>query len=54
MKKNVLSSIFGFSMILISLLLLASCRPGEEAAAATLPEAAGSISTSTNDPFDYE
>jgi hypothetical protein len=54
MKKNVLSSIFGFSVILMSLLLLASCRPGEEAAAAALSEAAGSISVSGSTPVDYE
>jgi len=55
MKKNVLSSIFGFGVILISLFLLASCRPEEKvAAAATLPEVAGIVSASAIGPVDYE
>ncbi len=54
MKKNVLSSIFGFGVILISLFLLASCQPEKIAEAATLPEAAGSVSASAIAPFDYE
>ena len=43
MKKNVLSSIFGLGVILISLFLLASCRPGEKAAAAALSEETGTV-----------
>ena len=54
MKNNVLSSIFGYGMILISLFLLTSCRPGEQAEAAALSQATGSISTSGSAPFDYE
>lgn len=38
----------------MSLFLLAGCQPGEKAAAAALPEAAGSVSVSAIDPFDYE
>jgi hypothetical protein len=53
MKKNVLFSIVGFGVILIALFLLTSCRLGEKAVAATLPEAAGSVSAAS-DPFDYE
>jgi hypothetical protein len=54
MKKNVLSSIFGLGVILISLFLLASCRAGEKAKAATLPEAARSVSSFDIEPFDHE
>lgn len=55
MKKNVLSSIFGLGVILISLFSLASCRPEEKVAvAASLPEKAGSVSASDIDSFDYE
>jgi hypothetical protein len=43
MKKNVLSSIFGLGVILMSLFLLASCRPGEKAAAAALSEEVGVV-----------
>lgn len=44
MKKNVLSSMFGFGVILISLFSLASCRPQENvAAAASLSEEAGVV-----------
>ena len=55
MKKNVLSSMFGFSVILISLFSLVSCRPEEKVAvAAALPEAAGVVFASGSTPFDYE
>jgi hypothetical protein len=55
MKKNVLSSMFGLGVILISLFLLASCRPEEKiAAAVALPETAGIVSTSGSAPVDYE
>lgn len=54
-KKNVLSSIFGLGVILMSLFLLASCRPEETvAAAATLPEAASIVSASAIGSVDYE
>lgn len=44
MKKNVLSSIFGLGVILISLFSLASCRPEQKVAmAASLPEKAGAV-----------
>ena len=52
MKKNVLSSMFALGVILISLFLLASCRPEAKVAAATLPEAAGVVSAIA--PVDYE
>ena len=52
MKKNVLSSMFGFGVILMSLFLLASRRPREEAAAAALLEAVDSVDAITS--IDYE
>jgi hypothetical protein len=53
MKKNVLSSMFGLGVILISLFSLASCRLEEKVAvAASLPEKAGAVYAM--DPVDLK
>jgi hypothetical protein len=52
MKNNVLSSIFGYGMILISLFLLASYRPGEQVEAAALSAEPGIVYAM--DPVDLK
>jgi hypothetical protein len=41
-------------VILMSLFLLASCRPGDQAGAAVLAQAAGNVSISGSTQVDYE